>query len=219
MADPKRPGQGKTASSIPPIEEEDSEVPTEVFRREAMPSIDEEGSRESALPHDSGSVRESSPPRLDQTLPDPPPAQKRPPIEVEFIQQRGGASVPQSMWGMLDIYTHNRVYRINAQLVCIQVFDRATGKTHANHAMLGARMGGGQRRDKRRVEISDPIPVPGMDVVFKQPGDGGKFGQTSRVERVVLRVRVSAWKTGEAEPDWQEITSQFSLEDAKRRGR
>jgi hypothetical protein len=72
---------------------------------------------------------------------------------------------------MLDIYTKNRIYRINSTMSCIEVIDRKTGARAKDHPMLGARMGGGQRRSDHRVEVADPIPVPGLllTTAFIQP--------------------------------------------------
>ena len=204
MPEHRRP---PTSRSKPPpplaVEEEDSDLPTEVFRREALEEIEHEAE---VVP------RARSRSGHDQTLRDAePPA--RAPIDIEFVQQRGPA-LPQAMWGMLDIFTKNRIYRVNSTMTCIEVIERKTGARSKSHPMLGARMGGGQRRIDNRVEVADPIPVPGMDVVFKQAG--GRFGQTSRVERVVVRVRVSAFRVGDSEPSWEEITGQFALDEIRR---
>jgi hypothetical protein len=199
MAEQRRPPKGSKAP--PPYEEEeDSDVPTDVFHREALEDLESVPSQRAAA----AIIRTRG---GDQTTRDSDAAPKSP-IEVEFVQQRG-AAMPQAMWGMLDIYTKNRIYRVSSTMVCIEVIDRKTGSRAKDHPMLGARMGGGQRRSDHRVEVADPIPVPGMDVVFKQ--HGGKFGQTSRIERVVLRVRVSTFKVGDKEPSWEEITGQFAL--------
>ncbi|MCC6647319.1 MAG: hypothetical protein IT374_17320 [Polyangiaceae bacterium] len=177
----------------PPPSDED--VPTDVFKREDLGALERD--------------------KLERTMVDTDAPVGPPPLDVEVMQQRGVATLPQAMWAMLDIYTHNRVYRVSPQLICIDVVDRATGKSHGQHPMLGARLGGGQRRTETRVEISDPIPMPGMEAVFKQPGErGDKFGQTSRVERVVMRLRVSAWSASAEQPtSWAEITSEFAVDD------
>ena len=199
MSDPKRPAHAPRPPRMPTpvIEEEELDDPTEVITR---PSFAEIARPETIMPA--------------------PPAEGQAAIEIEFVQQKGRAAVPQAMWGMADIFTKNRIYRVNSQLLCIEVIDRATGKSDPRHAMLGARMGGGQRREKGRVEIADPLPLPGMDVVFKQTDDkGGKFGHTSRVERVVLRIRVCAFRVDDTQPVWQEITSQFTIADLKARAK
>lgn len=173
----------------------DEDVPTDVFKRDDVANLERD--------------------KLDRTIVDADAPVGPPPVDIEVVQQRGVATVPQAMWPMIDIYTHNRLYRVSPQLICIDVVDRKTGKSHGKHPMLGARLGGGQRRTETRVEISDPIPMPGMEVVFKQPGErGDKFGQTSRVERVVLRLRVSAWSTASQEAtSWAEITSEFAVDE------
>jgi hypothetical protein len=200
MADPKRPMTPPRTPRAPPapvIEEADLDGPTEVIAR---PSFAELSGPETIMPE--------------------PPGDGGPTIEIEFVQQKGRAAVPQAMWGMADIFTKNRIYRVNSMLTCIEVIDRATGKSDPRHAMLGARMGGGQRREKGRVEIADPLPLPGMDVVFKQTDErGGKFGHTSRVERVVLRIRVCAFRVDNTQPVWEEITSQFTIADLKARAK
>ena len=203
MPEHRRPQTSRSKHPPPLVEEEDSDLPTEVFRRESLDEIEQD-----AVPP----ARSRSRSNHDQTLRDV-EAPARPPIEVEFVQQRG-AALPQAMWGMLDIFTKNRIYRVNSTMTCIEVIERKTGARSKSHPMLGARMGGGQRRVDNRVEVADPLPIPGMDVVFKQAG--GRFGQTSRVERVVIRVRVSAFRVGEHEPSWEEITGQFALEEIRR---
>lgn len=172
----------------------DEDLPTDVFKRDEVAALERD--------------------KLDRTMVDAEAPVGPPPVDIEIVQQRGVATVPQAMWPMIDIYTHNRLYRVSPQLICIDVVDRKTGKSQGKHPMLGAKLGGGQRRTESRVEISDPIPMPGMEVVFKQPGErGDKFGQTSRVERVVLRLRVSAWATGKQEASWAEITSEFAVDE------
>lgn len=130
------------------------------------------------------------------------------PIEVELVTQRGHTSLPQNLWSLVDIHTENRVYKVNVALQCMEVVDRKTGRKDAKHPMLGARLAGGQMADRKRSAVADPIPLPGMEALFRLPT--GKYARTSRVSRVVLRVRVSAWRLDQGQ-SWEDITSQFVL--------
>ena len=130
------------------------------------------------------------------------------PIEVELVTHRGHTALPQNLWALVDIHTENRIYRVNVALQCMEVLDKLTSKRDPKHQMLGARLAGGQMAGPERSAVADPIPLPGMEALFRLPS--GKYARPSRVARVVLRVRVSAWKLDRG-ASWEDITSQFVL--------
>ncbi|MGE3633927.1 MAG: hypothetical protein AB7P00_28760, partial [Sandaracinaceae bacterium] len=76
------------------------------------------------------------------------------------------------------------------------------------HALLGARLVGGQRRDGESMELRHPFPRPGSEAVFEQSkGRQVRFSQTSSVTRVVPRLRVLTVASDNLLPTWEEITS------------
>ena len=102
------------------------------------------------------------------------------------------------------------VYVLNAEMVCVEVISRTTSKPQ-EHQFVGARLGGGQRREHGSVQIVHPLPIPGTEAVFKLPsGRRSPFGQTSQVERVVLRLRSVSISVTDGEPAWREITERHS---------
>jgi hypothetical protein len=97
-------------------------------------------------------------------------------------------------------------------MTCVEVLDRQSGRPDADHHFVGARLGGGQRKEGTQLRLSHPFPIPGTEAVFKlPPGRQGRFGQTSKVEKVVLRLRVANIPLLDAEPIWEEITGRWSL--------
>ncbi|MBI4954910.1 MAG: hypothetical protein HY908_23005 [Myxococcales bacterium] len=134
---------------------------------------------------------------------------REPSVEIATVYERRSGSWDPVPWRAVEVWTRNRIYGLDAQLTCIEVIDRISGRAEHNHVMLGARLSGGQRRDGSVVSISQPFPVPGTDAVFKhQPARKGAFGRTSRVERVVVRVRVTDVSFGGNDDDeWARITA------------
>lgn len=132
------------------------------------------------------------------------------PIEVVLVDENTPPPRGQ-VWRVLEIWTRNRIYLLDAQLNCVEVLSRQSGKPES-HQFLGAKLGGGQRREGDKLRLSHPLPVPGTEAVFKLPNNRrGPFGQTSKVERVVLRVRVAQVSLLQAEPAWAEITGQYRV--------
>jgi hypothetical protein len=143
------------------------------------------------------------------------PDRERPPIEVQ-VEMHKGPMRQSAKWRAIEIWTKNRVYSVDSTGVCIEVLDRATGRPDEDHALLGARLAGGQRKEGQRLKLSHPYPVPGTEAVFRLPaGRAGRFGQTSKVERVVLRVRVADMPLLESEPVWDELSSGSSVPPPK----
>jgi hypothetical protein len=88
---------------------------------------------------------------------------------------------------MLEIWTQNRIYRVDAAMTCLEVRDRATGKPDPEPKLVGALLTGGQTRpDEDVIDIYYPFPVPGSSAYFKDRNSNSVLGRTSPVERVVL---------------------------------
>lgn len=130
------------------------------------------------------------------------------PIEIVFDrdQHPAGEALPNTPYRALEIWTQNRVYVIDSTLTCSEVISRKTGKADPKHSMIGARLGGGQRQYGKTVHVARPFPVPGTEAVFERPGRRTPAGVTSKVERVVLRIRVTSVVLQE-EGAWDDVTS------------
>lgn len=140
-------------------------------------------------------------------------SKKAPPIEIEYIRE-SDPSISPSAAVVLEIWTRNRIYHVDANLQCVAVVNRSTGAPEEHHTLKGTRLTGGQRRSRSTmaIEIVVPFPVPGTEAVFKHTAKrGAQYGQTSTVERVILRVRKIVVGTAGAEPAWDEITGRFQL--------
>jgi hypothetical protein len=140
-------------------------------------------------------------------------ANRAPPIEVEYIRE-ADANMSTTNLVVLEVWTRNRIYHVDANFLCIAVINRSTGAPEENHSLKGARLTGGQRRSRTTmaIEIVVPLPVPGSEAVFKHAGRrGAQFGQTSTVERVVLKVRKVVVGAAGAEPAWAEVTGRFQI--------
>ncbi len=62
------------------------------------------------------------------------------------------------------------------------------------------------------MKLSHPYPVPGTEAVFKLPhGRSGRFGQTSKVERVILRVRLADVPLLDSQPMWEDLSARLSV--------
>jgi hypothetical protein len=137
--------------------------------------------------------------------------ESKPAIEIQLVEENGAGS-SRRPWRAIEIWTKNRIYSVDSRMYCVEVLDRESGRADPNHSFVGARLGGGQRREGSSLRLSHPFPIPGTEAVFKLPnGRQGRFGQTSKVERVVLRLRVANVSLLEAEPAWEEITGKVSI--------
>jgi hypothetical protein len=144
----------------------------------------------------------------------PPAAPRRgqPAVDIDLIHERRTAPLPDHEWTFVEIWTRNTIYALDSRLVCIAVVDQSTRKNHAGHALLGARLVGGQQRDGDTMELSHPFPRPGSDAVFEQSkGRQVRFSQTSTVLRVVLRLRVLTVASDSILPTWEEITGHHDV--------
>lgn len=140
---------------------------------------------------------------------DKPQRRGQPAVDIDLIHERRTAPLPDHAWTFVEIWTRNTIYALDSRLVCIAVIDQTTRRSHPEHALLGARLVGGQRRDGESMELSHPFPRPGSEAVFEQSkGRQVRFSQTSSVTRVVLRLRVLTVASDHLLPTWEEITSQ-----------
>jgi hypothetical protein len=106
--------------------------------------------------------------------------------------ENGGEAQKTEGWTFCEIWTRNRVYHIDSTLLCIAVISRDTGRSETNHPLRGARLTGGERRNKalQLLEIFVPLPAPGTEAVFRNDAKkNGGFARTSTIEKVVIRVR------------------------------
>jgi hypothetical protein len=112
-------------------------------------------------------------------------------IEVELVQETRTAPFHDATWRMLEIWTQNSLYAIDPQMRCFDVIDRSSLRPVNDHALLGARLVGGQLQTAGGIELAHPFPLPGMEAVFERILRGGaaSFSYSSAVQRVVLRQR------------------------------
>ncbi len=141
----------------------------------------------------------------------------QPAVDIDLIHERRTAPLPDQEWTFVEIWTRNTIYALDSRLVCIAVIDQQTRRSHPDHALLGARLVGGQQRDGESMELSHPFPRPGSEAVFEQSkGRQVRFSQTSTVTRVVLRLRVLTVASDNLLPTWEEITGHDSAAQMKR---
>lgn len=138
-------------------------------------------------------------------------------VEVEVVHQHGSAPRMEQPQQTLEVWTQNRIYTMDPQLLCVSVADRATGAVDRAHPFVGYRLVGGQHRDGETFEISYPFPRPGTEAVFEHPkGTRGNFSRTSTVSRVVLRLHVVTVSPNVLVPTWSRITASELLRDKPR---
>lgn len=110
-----------------------------------------------------------------------------PSVHVEVVrEQADDAKVAATDWRAFEVWTKNRVYGLDTSMLCIQVLDRSTGHIDAHHKLLGYRLGGGRLRDGSATRYAYPFPLAGMDGMFTR---SGRSAFTSRIERLVVRIR------------------------------
>lgn len=138
------------------------------------------------------------------------------PLEIVFDRDTHALSnehAPPPATVMLEVWTLNRLYLVDANMICTDVIDRKTGVHDPKHANLGARLGGGQRRYGKTLHVSRPYPVPGTEAVFERLDKKRAAGVTSKVERVVLHIRVTSIVLDEAGA-WDDVTSALLMPHA-----
>lgn len=112
---------------------------------------------------------------------------------------------------MLEVWTQNRLYLVDTNMICTGVIDRRTGERDPNHSNLGARLGGGQRRYGKTLHVARPFPVPGTEAVFERLDKKRAAGVTSKVERVVMHIRVTSIVLDE-QGAWDDVTSALLMQ-------
>jgi hypothetical protein len=155
-------------------------------------------------PEDDATRTESDPRSSRGSMPDSVP---RPPVEVE-VRKISPQAVRQAQLAY-EIWTKNRVYNIDATMLCIEVIDLATGRSNANHPFIGARLVGGQLRSGEASELSFPLPAPGSDAVFQKVDEHSRIrlAVTSAVTRVILHVHRVDVRGPERDHAWGRITT------------
>ena len=134
------------------------------------------------------------------------PHAQKPLVEIEVMHQHGPAPRMDRPSQVLEVWTQNRVYSMDASMHCVMVMDRATGEFSPNHGFIGHRLVGGQHRDGETFELSYPFPRPGTEAVFEHNDKHSRFSRTSTVHRVVLRLHVVTVAPNKLVPTWADIT-------------
>lgn len=135
-----------------------------------------------------------------------------PAVDIDLVYERRSAPLPDQPWVFLEIWTRNTIYALDARLVCIDVVDQLTKRSHGDHPLRGARLVGGQAREGDAMELSHPFPRPGAEAVFEQmQGRHVRFSQTSTVTRVVMRLRVLTVTPEQLLPTWEEVTGSHKV--------
>lgn len=155
----------------------------------------------------------------DEESPVPPPTSRAPSknaeaaIEVLVVREEAIRDAPRTPWRAFEVWTMNRVYGLDASYRCIEVLDRTSGKLEKDNTMLGARFGGGRRQRDNSVVYSYPFPLEGTEAMFIS---GAKYGCTSTVERIVIRVREFRVRSVDAPPTWDELAGKSEEANSKR---
>jgi hypothetical protein len=137
------------------------------------------------------------------------------PLELVVIKRRGLSHTDSTMnWVAVEIVTRNTIYLVDGAMRCVGVVDRTTNQREQEHSLLGATLTGGQKRAENRLDLSQPLPMPGMAAIFRRPAAARgihPFGETSPVERVVLRIGVTTVEIDKAGESFHELTARFFL--------
>ncbi|MBI5502324.1 MAG: hypothetical protein HY907_18920 [Deltaproteobacteria bacterium] len=137
------------------------------------------------------------------------------PLELMVIKRRGVSHTDSAVtWVAVEIWTRNRIYLIDGTMRCIGVVDRATNRRGEDHSLLGATLTGGQRRTSAHIELSQPFPLPGMNAIFRHRAASRgihPFGETSPVERVILRLGLTTVDVDALGEAHHELTARFFL--------
>ena len=127
-------------------------------------------------------------------------------VEVQFVQEQSDGHESISEWRAFEVWTRNNIYSVDWSMACKEVVDRTTGKSVPDHRLLGAYLAGGQRQTDSGMALSYPAPEPGSEAVFEYRGKREGFFSTSRVSRVVLRLRVLNVPNEKVQPAWTRLT-------------
>ncbi|MFN7701811.1 MAG: hypothetical protein ACK5U8_28220 [Deltaproteobacteria bacterium] len=209
--------KSKRAATVPGF---GMKAPLTPLQVDAMSAIEEPTSVEPAP----GRPAELADPRAPMQVEAQPVAAARPPepararrgnvpaVDIDLVYERRSAPLPDQPWVFLEIWTRNTIYALDARLVCIDVVDQLTKRSHGDHPLRGARLVGGQAREGDAMELSHPFPRPGAEAVFEQmQGRHVRFSQTSTVTRVVMRLRVLTVTPVQLLPTWDEVTGSHKI--------
>lgn len=135
-------------------------------------------------------------------------------VEVELVYETANhaAAVTGRGWCALEVHTKNRIYEVDWSMRCFGVTDLETGEPAPHHRLIGALLTGGQRRGSgAALELTYPIPRPGVSAVFEVGTEPRlDYVTTTEVTRVVLRLRVFMVPDAEdAAPRWQALSGSF----------
>ncbi len=126
-------------------------------------------------------------------------------IECELVY-----STPEehtSRVAAVEVWTENHVYAVDWEMTCIEVRSVVSKKIDSRHALLGARLTGGQKGTPADMELTYPLPRPGTEAVFeRRQGNNARFIRTSLVTRVILKLHVVAVTREKLNPAWNKIT-------------
>lgn len=131
----------------------------------------------------------------------------RPLIEIQVTHEHGPAPGPARRPGeVMEVWTRNHIYVLDATLTCIEVRTADTGQVVATSGFLRSRLVGGQHTSEDAVEISYPFPRLGAIAVFEtRKGRAHQFHHTSPVERVLLRMSIRTVTKSSVVPTWEQI--------------
>ncbi len=130
----------------------------------------------------------------------------RPALEVEV--RKMSLEAARRMPRVYEIWTKNRVYSLDATLVCIEVIDLASGAARTTHPFVGARLVGGQLASERAHEVSFPLPAIGSEAVFQKHDQKSRIrlSVTSAVTRVILHMQRAVVPQEHRDAAWGRIT-------------
>jgi hypothetical protein len=138
-------------------------------------------------------------------------------VEVELSYERGQTGMPQERWRAVEVWTRNRIYVCDWNMLCIEVVDRRTGKADPGHALLGSVLAGGQRQSDEGMEMTYPLPRPDTEAVFEYQDPRKGYVSTSTVTRVVVRLRVLTVPRANVRPTWEHLTSSHRIATPKQK--
>jgi len=137
-----------------------------------------------------------------ETVASPPPF-----VEVEVVHAEARPGIHGRGWCALRVVTKNRIYDMDWGMRCFAVTDKGSGRPSPDHRLLGACLAGGQLHAGEALQLTYPIPQPGVMAVFEVgEGPAAEYTTTSEVERVVLRLSVfTLAEPEEAPPKWHAL--------------
>lgn len=134
---------------------------------------------------------------------------REPAVEIELCDEVRDKPQAEGRWTMVEVWTQNRLYKLDVNLRCIEVVDRHSERPDPEHGLLGARLLGGQHTEETRTVLTHPFPRPGTEAVFEQTRGGDvAFSHSSTVTRVVLRLRSLDIRTEHESAAWDQIAGE-----------